>query len=78
MYRKTSSIVSQNARNVVVLYFTMAKKTKNFKNYAKNKFSSKIIYSHETGCQVEQFGEKNRKSEFSWYYPFKLSTIHGF
>jgi hypothetical protein len=42
------------------------------KYYHENKFFSKMILTHESGAQEDQFDGKKRKPKISWYYPFKL------
>jgi hypothetical protein len=41
------------------------------KYFHENKFFSKMILTHESGAQEDQFDEKKRRPKISWYYPFK-------
>jgi hypothetical protein len=40
------------------------------KYYHENKFFSKMIWTHESGAQEDQFDGKKRRPKISWYYPF--------
>ncbi len=42
-----------------------------FKYVRENKFFSKMILTHESGAQEDQFDGKKRRPKISWYYPFK-------
>jgi hypothetical protein len=42
------------------------------KYFHENKFFSKMILTHESGAQEDQFDGKKRRPKISWYYPFKV------
>jgi hypothetical protein len=42
------------------------------KYFHENKFFSKIILTHESGAEEDQFDGKKRRPKISWYYPFKM------
>jgi hypothetical protein len=41
------------------------------KYFHENNFFSKMILTHESGAQEDQFDGKKRRPKISWYYPFK-------
>jgi hypothetical protein len=48
------------------------------KYFHENKFFSKMILTHESGAQEDQFDGKKRRPKISWYYPFKGSISQDF
>jgi hypothetical protein len=41
------------------------------KYFHENKFFSKMLLTHESGAQEDQFDGIKRRPKISWYYPFK-------
>ena len=41
------------------------------KYFHENQFFSKMILTHESGSEEDQFDGKKRRPKISWYYPFK-------
>jgi hypothetical protein len=52
------------------LYPTTAKKVK-LKWFHEKEFLCKMILTHESGSQKDQFDEKKWRQKISWDYPFK-------
>jgi hypothetical protein len=71
--RKTFSIVSHTTRNAAALYPTIEKKFFNLNIFTKIHFFSKMILTHESGSQEDQF-DKKMEVKISRYYPFKVLT----
>ncbi len=46
------------------------------KYFHENNFFSKMILTHESGAQEDQFDGKKRP-KISWYYPFKVVDNHS-
>ncbi len=44
------------------------------KYFHENQFFSKMILTHESEAQEDQFDGKKRRPKISWYYPFKKSV----
>ncbi len=45
------------------------------KYFHENKFFSKMILTHESEAQEDQFDGKKRRPKISWYYPFKHTAL---
>jgi hypothetical protein len=45
------------------------------KYFHENKFFSKMILTHESGAEEDQFDGKKRRPKISWYYPFKCTLF---
>jgi hypothetical protein len=61
--KKKISIVGYNAAEIFLIF--------ELKYFHENKFFSKMILTHESGAQEDQFDGKKRRPKISWYYPFK-------
>jgi hypothetical protein len=65
MKKNFFSIVGYNAAEIFLIF--------ELKYFHENKFFSKMILTHESGAQEDQFDEKKRQ-KISWYYPFNNIT----
>ncbi len=84
--RKTFSVVSHSEKKLfrcipqqkkpLPLYPTTAKNVK-LKWLHEKKIFSKMILTHESGSQEDQFDEKKWRQKISWYYPFKFITLNS-
>jgi hypothetical protein len=45
------------------------------KYFHEKKFFSKMILTHESVAQEDQFDGKKRRPKISWYYPFNAVTV---
>jgi hypothetical protein len=63
MKKKNFSVVGYNAAEIFLIF--------ELKYFHEKQFFSKMIITHESGAQEDQFDGKKRRSKISWYYPFK-------
>jgi hypothetical protein len=63
MKKKCFSIVGYNAAEIFLIF--------ELKYFHENKLFSKMVLTHESGAQEDQFDGKKRRPKISWYYPFK-------
>ena len=56
-------VVGYNAAEIFLIF--------ELKYFYENKFFSKMILTHGSGAQEDQFDGKKRRPKISWYYPFK-------
>ncbi len=66
MKKEIFSVVGYNAAEIFLIF--------ELKYFHENKFFSKMILTHESGAQEDQFDGKKRRPKISWYYPFKQSN----
>jgi hypothetical protein len=64
------SIVGYNAAKIFLIF--------ELKYYHENKFISKMILTHESGAQEDQFDGEKIRPKISWYYPFKKHFDENF
>ncbi len=64
MKKNFFSIVGYNAAEIFLIFELIY--------FHENKFFSKMILTHESGAQEDQFDGKKRRPKISWYYPFKI------
>jgi hypothetical protein len=67
MKKKIFSIVGYNAADIFLIF--------ELKYFHENNFFSKMILTHESGAQEDQFDGKKRRPNFSWYYPFNILML---
>ncbi len=63
--KKIFSFVGYNAAEIFLIF--------ELKYFHENQFFSKMILTHESEAQEDQFDGKKRRPKISWYYPFKRS-----
>ncbi len=63
MEKKFFSVVRYNAVEIFLIF--------ELKYFHENQFFSKMILTHESDAQEDQFDGKKRRPKISWYYPFK-------
>jgi hypothetical protein len=61
------SVVGYNAAEIFLIF--------ELKYFHENQFFSKMILTHESEAQEDQFDGKKRRPKISWYYPFKSISI---
>jgi hypothetical protein len=67
MKKNFFSIVGYNAAEIFLNF--------ELKYFHENKFFIKMILTHESGAQEDQFDGKKRRPKISWYYPFKQNRF---
>jgi hypothetical protein len=63
MEKKCFSVVGYNAAEIFLIF--------ELKYFHENQFFSKMILTHESEAQEDQFDGKKRRPKISRYYPFK-------
>ncbi len=68
MDKKFFPVVGYNAAEIFLIF--------ELKYFHENQFFSKMILTHESEAQEDQFDGKKRRPKISWYYPFNILHIN--